>query len=100
MLTGPGRLDLKTAAARKGVSVVTIRRRIHDGTLPAAKTGLIHTVAIADLDAAFAPVRVVPKRDAAAIDELKRAAERVAAEAPPLTSAQRACLAEMLGGVL
>ncbi|MEA9998804.1 hypothetical protein QN367_06815 [Cryobacterium sp. RTS3] len=63
------------------------------------KIGVKRAVAVADHDSVIAPTPFVPKRDAA-IADLKRAAESVAAVAPPLTPAQRACLAGLLGGVL
>jgi hypothetical protein len=107
----PVYLDLRTAAERKRCSVATIRRRIHSGLLPAIKNGVMHQVSVADLDAAFAPVAVVPKsamgprravnRIAAgetAMARLHAAAVELADAAPPLSADQRARLVSLLGG--
>ena len=94
------RLDVRGASTHSRRSVATVRRRIADGSLPAVLNGNKHEVDVADLDRVFMPVRVVPKRDAAAaaFDALEVAARRVAAEAPPLSFEQRARLIELLGG--
>lgn len=99
--TTPTRVRITAAAARHGVSPVTVLRRVRDGRLPAVKRGKRYEVEVADLERVFAPEPVVParKRDAL-LDDLELAAERVAAEAPPLSESARERLREILGGVL
>lgn len=80
------RVNLPTAAARKGVSLNTIRRRVNDGSLPAFWDGNRQVVEITDLDIAFELRRVVPKSGNADLDDLVK--ETVAAW-PRMTSAQR-----------
>ncbi|WP_165164879.1 helix-turn-helix domain-containing protein [Corynebacterium qintianiae] len=51
-------LDLKEAAEYTGLSVRTLRRRIQDGALTAARSGREYRVKCDDLDAMFQPVNV------------------------------------------
>jgi len=102
-LAGPtaARLPISSAAARYRVAPITVRRRIRAGVLPAVLVGKRHEVAVADLDRVFGPRPVVAARKSdALLADLERAAERVAAEAPPLSEAARERLRELLGGVL
>lgn len=77
-------LDLDTAAERSGRSVITLRRYIKTGRLPAVRDGRKLYVAKEELDAAVAPVPVV-----VAESDLKAWARRMAAAAPPFRPEQR-----------
>ena len=46
-------LTLQAAADRLGVSVETMRARVHDGTIPAARIGKAIRIRPADIDALF-----------------------------------------------
>lgn len=95
------RLPILAAAARHRVAPITVHRRIRAGVLPAVLVGNHYEVAIADLDRVFAPRPVVHTRKSdGLLADLERAAERVAAEAPPLSEAARERLRELLGGAL
>lgn len=97
----PARLSIPAAAARQQVAPITVQRRIRAGVLPAVLVGKRYEVEVADLDRVFAPRRVMAaQKSGALLAQLERAAERVAAEAPPLTEAARERLRELLGGVL
>jgi hypothetical protein len=97
----PTRLSIPAAAARQQVAPITIHRRIRAGVLPAVLVGKRFEVEVADLDRVFAPRPVVMARSGDAVPALlERAAQRVAAEAPPLKEAARERLRELLGGVL
>ncbi|WP_314096014.1 hypothetical protein [Microbacterium foliorum] len=96
----PVRLSIPAAAARQQVAPITVHRRIRAGILPAVVVGRRYEVEVADLDRVFAPRKVVATRKSDALAQLERAAERVAADAPPLTGAARERLRELLGGVL
>lgn len=81
------RLDLKAAAKRSGRSVITLRRYIKVGRLPAVKDGPKIYVTATDLDTAVAPIPM-----AASDRDLKRWAHNAAASAPPFRAEQRAIL--------
>jgi hypothetical protein len=89
---------VQAAAERSGYSVITMRRYIRDGRLPAFKIGGRIYITEVDLEAAFAPRPVVPKTE-----DLKCWAERMAASAPPLRPEQHdlivSAFAAALGGV-
>lgn len=78
------RLDLNAAAECSGRSVITLRRYIRTGRLPAVKDGRKVYVTRTDLDAAVAPIPVV-----ASDNDLKNWARRMAAAAPPFRPEQR-----------
>lgn len=83
------RLTLQEAAARSGLSVATLRRHIHDGALPAVKTGSRYEVTVADLDAMRVAFRQAQENsDAVARAEQKAWVERSVADAPPMTREQ------------
>lgn len=77
-------LDLDAAAECSGRSVITLRRYIRTGRLPAVKDGRKIYVTQADLEAAVTPVPVV-----ASDSDLKAWARRMAAAAPPFRPEQR-----------
>lgn len=55
-------LSIQEAAIRAGVSVLTIRRRIADGTIPAHRLGKrLIRISADDLDAAFRPIPTTNK---------------------------------------
>jgi hypothetical protein len=76
-------LDLNTAAQDCGRSVITLRRYIKAGRLPAVRDGHKLYVAKESLDAAVAPAPVV-----VAENGLKAWAQRKAAAAPPFRPEQ------------
>ncbi|WP_190243065.1 helix-turn-helix domain-containing protein [Arthrobacter globiformis] len=78
------RLDLDAGAEFSGRSVITLRRYIRTGRLPAVKDGRKIYVTQADLEAAVRPVPVV-----ASDGDLKSWARRMAAAAPPFRPEQR-----------
>ncbi|AOT04723.1 helix-turn-helix domain-containing protein [Arthrobacter sp. U41] len=90
-------IAIQAAAERSGFSVITLRRYIRDGRLPAVKIGGKVFVTEANLDASIAPHVIVPKTE-----DLKAWAERMAAAAPPLRPEQRdlivSTFASALGG--
>lgn len=91
------RLDLDAAHEYSGRSVITLRRYIRTGRLPAVKDGRKVYVTKADLEAAITPVPVV-----ASDSDLKNWARRMAAAAPPFRPEQRdiivATFTSALGG--
>jgi len=88
----PERFDLKAAAAHSGCSVSTIRRRIAAGDLPAYWEKNKQVVEVANLDAVFAPCRVVPSSGDIDLDALVR---QTVASWPRLTAAQRDVLSSL-----
>lgn len=95
------RLDIHDAATYVGVSEATIRRRIHDGRLPAFKVANRYEIETGDLDEVFSPKPVTPLHDSAAlITDLERAAQLVAAKAPPLSASTRQRLRDVLSEVI
>ncbi|MCO4253881.1 MULTISPECIES: helix-turn-helix domain-containing protein [Micrococcaceae] len=78
------RLDLGAAAVCSGRSVITLRRYIKAGRLPAVKDGRKIYVTRPDLDAAVTPIPIV-----ASDSDLKSWARRMAAAAPPFRPEQR-----------
>ena len=75
------RLDIHDAAAYASVSEATIRRRIHNGLLPAFKVANRYEIETGDLDEVFLPKPVTPLHDSAAlIADLERVAQLVAAK--------------------
>lgn len=77
-------IDLKVAAQRSGRSVITLRRYIKSGRLPAVRDGRKLYVYSKHLDAAVAPVTTT-----ASNSDLKAWARRMAAAAPPFRQEQR-----------
>lgn len=77
-------LDLDHASERSGRSIITLRRYIRAGRLPAIRDGRKLYVVPSELDAAVAPVPVVVEQS-----DLKAWARRMAASAPPIRPEQR-----------
>jgi hypothetical protein len=77
-------LDLNRASERCGRSVITLRRYIQSGRLPAVREGRKLYVNPDELDAAVAPIRVVLQDS-----ELTKWARRMAEAAPPIRPEQR-----------
>ena len=67
--------SLPTAAARIGVSVKTIRRRIAEGVLPVARSGRSLQLDPKDVDALFRryPQRTASELSSAALRQARRA---------------------------
>ncbi|POH73471.1 helix-turn-helix domain-containing protein [Arthrobacter glacialis] len=90
-------VGVQDAAERTGLSVVTLRRYIRDGRLPAVKMRGRVFVTEADLDAAVEPRIIVPKTES-----LQDWAKRMAADAPPFRPEQvdliMSAFATVLGG--
>lgn len=76
-------LDLAAVAASAKCHPSTMRRRILSGEIPAVKVGGKYKIRRADLDFVVEPV--VTAEDL----EIERAVDRLRAELPPLTQAQR-----------
>lgn len=89
----PTFLTLQQATAEGYCAYSTLRKYIADGRLPAVKIGSRVKVRREDLDALAVPKHTSTFKD------IEAAAERIAATAPPLTSAQLRRLGEIFGGV-
>lgn len=65
-----------TAARATGMSEVTIRRRIKDGTLPAYRVGTAIRINSADLFHLYEPVNMQPSESQERIEKMKKARTR------------------------
>lgn len=95
--------SVSIAAKHAGVSPRTIRRRIADGSLTGFSLGpRIVRVDLNELDALLAPIpaatATVSRSDDHAASKIAAYVQRVVAEAPPLTPAQRDRIAVLLRG--
>lgn len=92
---GQPEVGVAGAARYKDVSIVTIRRWIREGLLPAERVGpRLIRIKLADLDALGKEVKPTPPED-----PIRQAALRVVAEAPKLTGEQLDSICALLRGV-
>ncbi len=92
-------IPLRDASDRSGLSVATLRKHIHEGTLAAVKTGGRYEVVVTDLDGLPAKLQQARgDREKAERDEVDARIKQIVDAAPPFTEQQKKELASIFGG--